>query len=72
MKIVERVLENRIRGLVMIDDMQLGFMPEKGTTHALLILTRMQEEFCWRKSCVCVLRTWKRPLIIPKKVMEWG
>ena len=27
MKIVERVLENRIRELVMIDDMQFGFMP---------------------------------------------
>ena len=30
MKIVERVLENRIRGLVTIDDMQFGFMPGKG------------------------------------------
>ena len=37
-KIVERVLENRIRGLVTIDDMQFGFMPGKGTTHTLLIL----------------------------------
>ena len=27
MEIVERVLENRIRGLVTIDDMQFGFMP---------------------------------------------
>ena len=63
MKIMERVLENRIRGLVMIDDMQLGFMSEKGTTHALFILTRMQEEFSCTKSCVCVLRTWKRQLI---------
>ena len=45
MNIVERKLENRIRGLVMIDDIQLGFMPGKSTTHALLILRRMQEEF---------------------------
>ena len=45
MKIVERVLENRIRGLVTIDDMQFGFMPGKGTTHTLFILTRMHEEF---------------------------
>ena len=37
MKIVERVLQNRIRGLVTIDDMQFGFMPKKGTTHALFI-----------------------------------
>ena len=45
MKIVERLLKNRIRELVTIDDMQLGVMPGKGTTHALFILKRMQEEF---------------------------
>ena len=37
MKIVERVLEKRIRELVTVDDMQFGFMPEKGTTDALFI-----------------------------------
>ena len=45
MKIVERVLENGIRGLVTIDDMQCSFMPGKDTTHALFIFRRMQEEF---------------------------
>ena len=45
MKIVEKALENRIRRLVTINDMQFGFMPGKGTTHALHILRRMQEEF---------------------------
>ena len=45
MRIVERVLENRIRGLVTIHDMQFGFIPGKGTTHALFIVRRMQEEF---------------------------
>ena len=45
MKIVERVLENSQRELVTIDDMQFGFMPGKGTTHALFILSRMQGEF---------------------------
>ena len=49
MKVVERVLENRIRGLVTIDDVQLGFVHGKGTTHALFILRRMQEEFRGRE-----------------------
>ena len=49
MKIVNRVLENRIRELVMIDEMQFGFMPGKGTTHALFILRRMREEFRGRE-----------------------
>ena len=45
MKRVERVLEDRIRGLVTIDDMHFGFIPRQGMTHALFILRRMQEEF---------------------------
>ena len=49
MKIVERVMENRIRGLVTIDDMQFGSMPGKGPTHALFILRRMREEFRGRE-----------------------
>ena len=44
----------------MIDEMQFGFMPGKGTTHALFILRRMQEEFHGRKSCTCVLWIRKR------------
>ena len=48
MKIVDRVLENKIR-LVTIDDMQFGFMPGKDTTHALYIFRRMQEEFCGKE-----------------------
>ena len=48
MKTMERVLENKIKGLVTIDDMQFGFMSGKGTTHALFIL-RLQEEFRGRE-----------------------
>ena len=44
MKIVERVLEKGIRKLVNIDSMQFGFMPGRGTTDALLVVRRMQEE----------------------------
>ena len=49
MMIVERLLENRIRELVIIDEMQFGFMPAKGRTHTLFILRRMQEEFRGRE-----------------------
>ena len=56
MKTVERVLENRIRGLVAIDDMQFGFMPGKGTTYALFMLQRMREQFREKeKTCASVL-----------------
>ena len=44
-KIVERVLERRIRELVNIDSMQFGFMPGRGITDALFVTRRMQEEY---------------------------
>ena len=45
MKIVERILEKRIRVLVEVDDMQFGYMPERWMTDALFIVRRMQEEY---------------------------
>ena len=44
MKIVERVLERRIREFVNIDLMQHGFLPGRETTDALCVVRRMQEE----------------------------
>ena len=45
MKMVKRVLERRIRELVNINSMQFGFMPGRGTTDALFVVRRMQEEY---------------------------
>ena len=45
MKIVERVLERRIRTLVNLNKMQFGFMPGKGTVDAIFIVRRMQEKY---------------------------
>ena len=45
MKIVERVLEKRIRALLEVDDMQFGFISERETIDALFIVRRMQEEY---------------------------
>ena len=72
MKIVERVLENRIRGLVTIDDTQFGFMPEKDTTYASFIFRRMQEEFRERekKLYMCFVTLEKAFDGVPRKVME--
>ena len=38
MKVVERVLEMRIRDQVKIDEMQFGFTPSKSTTDAVFIV----------------------------------
>ena len=45
MKIIETVLEKRIRALVDFDEAQFGFMPGKGTIDALFLVRRLQEEY---------------------------
>jgi len=45
MKVVERIFEYRIRQQIEIDDMQFGFMKGKGTTDAIFMARRMQENF---------------------------
>ena len=73
-KIAERVLENRIRGLVTMDDMQFGFMPGNGTTHALYILRRIQEELRGKekKLCICFVNLEKAFNRISREVIEWA
>ena len=44
MKVLGRVLEKRIRWQVSIDNMQFGFMPGMGTTHAIFIMRQVQEK----------------------------
>ena len=44
MKVLERVLEKRIRCQMSIDNMQIGFMPGKGTTDAIFIMQQVQEK----------------------------
>ena len=41
MKVVEIVVEKRLRRIVSVDEMQFGFMPERGTIDAVFILRRM-------------------------------
>ena len=56
-KIVERVLEKKIRALVEVDDMQFGFMPGRVTTDALFIVKRMQEEHS-QKDAAEIIQKW--------------
>ena len=73
MKIVERVLEKKIKELVKVDDIQFGFMPGKGTTDAFFIL-RMQEEFRGKekKLYMCFVDLEKAFDRVPRKVMKWA
>ena len=45
-QVLERVLERRLCTIVTLDEMQFGFMPERGgTMDAVFILRMLQEEY---------------------------
>jgi hypothetical protein len=45
MNVFERVLEERLRRRVSIDNMQFGFRSGRGTTDAIFIIRQVQEKF---------------------------
>ena len=44
-KILERVIERKVRNVVKIDSMQFGFMAGKNTTDAIFIVRQLQEKY---------------------------
>ena len=73
MKIAEKVLEKRLIKIIMIDDMQFGFMPGKGTIDAVLIWRHKQEEYLakQKKLYVCFVDLEKAFDRVLRKVVEW-
>ena len=49
MKVMERVIEKRIRGAVQLGEMQFGFRPGRGTTDAKFIVRQLQEKYLGKK-----------------------
>ena len=45
MKVMEIVIEGRLRKIVKIDSMQFGFMSGRGTTDAIFIVRQLQEKY---------------------------
>ena len=57
-----------------MDDMQFGFMPGKGTIHAVFILLRLQREYLAKQKklymyYVDLEKSFDR---VPRKVVEWA
>ena len=74
MKVVKRVLEKRLHRIVSVDEMQFGYMPERGTIDAVFILRRMQEEYHvkGKKSYMCFVDREKVGDRVSRKVLEWA
>jgi len=74
MKVVERIFECRLREIVEIDSMQLGFMPGKGTTDAIFMARSMQEGYCdkCKKLFMCFVDLEKAFDRVPRAVTQWA
>ena len=74
MKVVERVLEKRLRQAVEIDKMQFGFRPDTGTTHAIFIARQSQERYRgkYRELWWAFVDLEKAFDRVPRKVVEWA
>ena len=74
MKILERIVEQNIRELITLNDMQFGFMPGRGTTDAIFIVRQMQEKYNAKGktlyfSFVDLEKAFDR---VPRKVLWWA
>ena len=74
MKLFEKVIEQHIRRLIDIDEMQFGFMPGKGTIDAIFIARQIQERYRAKKkdlyfTFVDLEKAFDR---VPRKVVEWA
>ena len=74
MKIVAEVLERRIRELVNVATMRLGLTPGIGTTDALFVVVRMQEEYKdkEKKLYIYLVDIGKAFNRVRRKVMKWA
>ena len=73
MKVVERLLEKRLRRLVKVDQMQFCFMPGRSTEDAIFIFRRIQESYLEknRKLFICFVDLEKAFDRVRRKVIEW-
>ena len=74
LKVLERVIEARVRKIVKIDDMQFGFMPGRGTMDAIFIVRQLQEKFLAKKkdlwmAFIDLEKAFDR---VPREVVWWA
>ena len=74
MKVLERVIDKKVRSKVDIDDMQFGFRPGRGTTDAIFIVRQVQERFLEKKkdlwmAFVDLEKAFDR---VPREVVWWA
>jgi len=73
LKVLERVIDQRLRGQVHIHEYQFGFMPGRSTVDAIFIMRQVQEKFLEgnRKLYYCFVDLEKAYDRVPRKVVYW-
>ena len=74
MKLLERILDTRLRKIVSIDESQFGFMQGKGTTDAIFIVRQMQEKFLEKRKKLyyCFVDLEKAYDRVPRELIYWS
>ena len=74
MKVMERILEKRLRDKISIDEMQCGFMPGRGTVDAIFMVRQLQEKYLSRKKKLyyCFVDLEKAFDRVPRRVIEFA
>ena len=68
------MLERKLHRILYVDEMQFGFMPEKGTIDAVFTLSRMQKWYHAnvKKLYMCFVDSEKAFDRVQRKVLEWA
>ena len=74
MKVLERVIETRVRKIEKIDSMQFGFMAGRSTTDAIFIVRQLQEKYLAKNNelwmaFVDLEKAFDR---VPREVVRWA
>src|SRR3989441_1551849 len=74
LKVLERVIEARLRKTVKIDEMQFGFCPGKGTTDAIFIVRQVQEKFLGKQTELWIAFVDLEKVFdrVPRAVLWWA
>ena len=73
MKVVDRVLWKRLHIIVTVGEAQFGFLPERDTIYAVLILIWLQEQYHAKRKELYMWFVYLEKAIyrVPKRVLKW-
>ena len=74
MKIYERILLNRLKMIVKVDEQQCGFTSGKSTTDAIFMVRMLQEKYCRKKKKLYLVFVDLEKAFdkVPRKAIRWA